>query len=149
MDLMTDALADGRRFRALIVVDDFSCECLAAEAGRSLTGGHVVEILEHLAEQRGAPEAILSDNGSEFCTRAVDAWGSIVVTSSYGSSGQANQSRTFSSRASTARCRDELPQRASAHQHRRSTPPTRICSPIHGIDFGARVIADWPLSHIG
>ena len=62
MDFMTDALADGRRFRVLNVVDDFSRECLAAEPGRSLTGRHVVEILEHLVELRGAPEAIVSDN---------------------------------------------------------------------------------------
>jgi len=74
MDFMTDALADGRRFRVLNVVDDFSRECLAAEPGRSLTGRHVVEILDRLVEQRGAPEAIVSDNGSEFCSRAVDAW---------------------------------------------------------------------------
>ncbi len=60
--LMTDALADGRRFRVLNVVDDFSRECLAVEPGRSLTGRHVVETLECLVERRGAPEAILSDN---------------------------------------------------------------------------------------
>jgi len=74
MDFMTDAMADGRRFRVLNVVDDFSCECLAAEPGRSLTGRHVVEILERLIEHRGTPEAILSDNGSEFCSRAFDTW---------------------------------------------------------------------------
>ena len=74
MDFMMDALADGRRFRVLNVVDDFTRECLAIEAGRSLTGRHVVAILDRLARQRGAPEAIVSDNGPEFCSRAVDAW---------------------------------------------------------------------------
>jgi putative transposase len=74
MDFMTDALADGRRFRLLNVVDDFSRECLASEPGRSLTGRHVVEVLQRLIRHRGAPEAILSDNGPEFCSRAVDAW---------------------------------------------------------------------------
>jgi putative transposase len=74
MDFMTDALADGRRFRVLNVVDDFSRECLASEPGRSLTGRHVVELLQRLIGPRGAPETILSDNGPEFCSRAVDAW---------------------------------------------------------------------------
>jgi putative transposase len=74
MDFMSDALADGRRFRVLNVVDDFSRECLASEAGRSLTGRHVVQVLERLAQQRGLPKAIVSDNGPEFCSRVVDAW---------------------------------------------------------------------------
>ncbi|HEX6002577.1 MAG TPA: integrase core domain-containing protein [Burkholderiales bacterium] len=71
---MTDALADGRRFRVLNVVDDFSRECLASQPGRSLTGRHVVAVLRRVVNQRGASEAILSDNGPEFCGRAVDAW---------------------------------------------------------------------------
>ena len=74
MDFMTDALADGRRFRVLNVVDDFSRECLTSEPGRSLTGRHVVAVLQRLIRQRGAPETIVSDNGPEFCSRAVDAW---------------------------------------------------------------------------
>jgi len=59
---MTDALADGRRFRVLNVIDDFSGECLASEVGRSLTGRHVVAVLERLAHDRGVPAAIVSDN---------------------------------------------------------------------------------------
>ncbi len=74
MDFMSDALADGRRFRVLNVVDDFSREHLAAEPGRSLTGRHVVAVLDRVARQRGYPEAIVSDNGPEFCSRVVDAW---------------------------------------------------------------------------
>jgi putative transposase len=74
MDFMSDALADGRRFRVLNVVDDFSRESLATEPGRSLTGRHVAAVLDQLLRQRGRPEAIVSDNGPEFCSRAVDAW---------------------------------------------------------------------------
>jgi putative transposase len=74
MDFMSDALADGRRFRVLNVVDDFSRECLASEPGRSLTGRHVVAVLERLVQLRGLPDAIVSDNGPEFCSRVVDAW---------------------------------------------------------------------------
>ena len=62
MDFMTDALADGRRFRVLNVVDHFSRECLASELGRSLTGRHMVAVLDRLIGQRGTPEVILSDN---------------------------------------------------------------------------------------
>ncbi len=58
----------------LNVVDDFSRECLASEVGRSLTGRHVVAVLERLAHDRGVPAAIVSDNGPEFCSQAVDAW---------------------------------------------------------------------------
>jgi hypothetical protein len=42
MDFMSDALADGRRFRLLNVVDDWTRECLAIEVGRSLTGRNVI-----------------------------------------------------------------------------------------------------------
>jgi putative transposase len=51
----SDALADGRRFLVLNVVDDFSPERLAIEPGRSLTGRHVVAVLERLIRQRATP----------------------------------------------------------------------------------------------
>ena len=62
MDFMTDALADGRRFRLLNVVDDWTRECLAIEVGRSLTGRNVIAVLERIATRRGYPSAIVSDN---------------------------------------------------------------------------------------
>jgi putative transposase len=99
MDFMTDALADGRRFRVLNVVDDFTRECLAIEAGRSLTGSHVVAVLDRLVRQRGAPEAIVSDNGPEFCSRAVDAWAHAERVQ-LRFIRPANRSRTHMSRAS-------------------------------------------------
>jgi putative transposase len=74
MDFMTDALADGRRFRLLNIVDDWTRECLAIEVGRSLTGRNVITVLEKIAMRRGYPAAIVSDNGPEFCSRAVDEW---------------------------------------------------------------------------
>lgn len=74
MDFMTDALADGRRFRLLNVVDDWTRECLAIEVGRSLTGRNVIAVLEQVATLRGYPSAIVSDNGPEFCSHAVDDW---------------------------------------------------------------------------
>ena len=62
MDFMTDALADGRRFRLLNVVDDWTRECLAIEVGRSLTGRNVIAVLDRVAALRGFPSAIVSDN---------------------------------------------------------------------------------------
>jgi len=72
MDFMSDALADGRRFRLLNVVDDWTRECLAIEVGRSLTGRNVIAVLEKIATLRGHPATIVSDRGPEFCSRAVD-----------------------------------------------------------------------------
>ena len=74
MDFMSDRLADGRAFRVLTVVDQFSRECPLLEADRSLTGKRVVECLDRLAWFAGQPESITVDNGSEFCSRALDAW---------------------------------------------------------------------------
>lgn len=74
MDFMTDRLVDGRAFRVLTIVDQYSRECPLLEAGRSLTGKEVVESLDRLALFRGLPESITVDNGAEFCSRAVDAW---------------------------------------------------------------------------
>jgi putative transposase len=74
MDFMMDALADGRRFRLLNIVDDFTRECVAIVVGRSLTGKSVVQTVNTIAATRGYPEVVLSDNGPEFCSRAVDDW---------------------------------------------------------------------------
>lgn len=74
MDLVSDALATGRRFRALTLVDDFSRECPAIEVDTSLPGARVVAVLERLAAIRGLPERIVIDNGPEFTSRALDAW---------------------------------------------------------------------------
>lgn len=74
MDFMADRLDDGRAFRVLTIVDQFSRECPLLEVGTSLTGRQVVECLERLAMFRGLPQAITVDNGAEFCSRALDAW---------------------------------------------------------------------------
>jgi putative transposase len=74
MDFTCDQLADGRSFRTLNIVDDFSREALAIEVDASLPGLRVTRVLERLAELRGAPKAIVIDNGPEFTGRALDAW---------------------------------------------------------------------------
>lgn len=74
MDFVSDALFDGRRLRALTVVDTYTRECLAIEVGQSLKGEDVVRTLERITGQRGWPGTIKADNGSEFISKAMDRW---------------------------------------------------------------------------
>jgi putative transposase len=74
MDFVTDSIVTGRRFRALAIVDEFSRECPAIEVDTSLGGQRVVSVLERLAETRGLPEVITSDNGPEFAGKVLDEW---------------------------------------------------------------------------
>ena len=74
MDFAADSLFNGRRFRVLTVVDNYSRECLASEVGQSLKGEQVVAVLERLKFTRGTPRSIRMDNGSEFVSKAMDKW---------------------------------------------------------------------------
>jgi putative transposase len=74
MDFMSDAFSDGRKFRVLNVIDDFSRECLAIEVGTSLPGIVVTRVLDRIAATRGYPVVIVVDNGPEFRGREMDAW---------------------------------------------------------------------------
>ena len=75
MDFVSDKLADGRSFRILTIVDQFTRECVGLEADRSMTGMKVALALERSQLERGSlPESITVDNGSEFCSRALEAW---------------------------------------------------------------------------
>ena len=74
MDFMVDTLADGRGFRTLNIVDDFTRECVAIEVDRSLPGLRVVRVLDRLAETHGLPATLVMDNGPEFSGRALDTW---------------------------------------------------------------------------
>ncbi len=74
IDFVSDALGDGRKIRALTIVDDYTRECPAIEVDFSLSGERVVRVLEHLALTRGLPRAIVLDNGPEFVSHALDQW---------------------------------------------------------------------------
>ncbi len=74
MDFVADRLEGGRSFRVLTVIDQFTRECLKLEAAAHMSGSRVVECLERVAELRGYPQSITVDNGTEFCSKAVDAW---------------------------------------------------------------------------
>ena len=62
LDFVSDTLSDGRRFRILCVVDDFSRECLATVVDTSLGGVRVVRELDQLSLERGTPKVMVSDN---------------------------------------------------------------------------------------
>ena len=67
---MSDNLFNGRRFRALTVVDNFSRKCPAIEVGQSLKGIDVVNTLNRIKEETGnIPQRIQVDNGPEFASK--------------------------------------------------------------------------------
>jgi transposase InsO family protein len=73
-DFVTDRTTEGRAFRMLTVVDEYTRECLAIVVNRKLDSTHVLETLGELFVSRGPPEHIRSDNGPEFCAEAVKNW---------------------------------------------------------------------------
>ena len=74
MDFVSDALFDGRRLRALTVVDAFTREALVIDVAQGIKGEQVVEAMMRIATVRGAPRAICVDNGPEFISKALDRW---------------------------------------------------------------------------
>ena len=75
LDFVSDALANGRRFRVLTVVDDFTRECLGLVADTSLSGLRVGRELDCIIERRGCrPLTIVSDNGTELTSHAILRW---------------------------------------------------------------------------
>ena len=74
LDFVSDAFADGRRFRILAIVDDFTRECLALVPDTSLPGLRVVRELNVLIASRGRPAMCVSDNGTELTSMAILRW---------------------------------------------------------------------------
>jgi putative transposase len=74
LDFVADTLVDGRRFRVLVVVDDFTRECIALVVDTSLSGVRVARELDALVQSRGRPLVIVSDNGTELTSRAILEW---------------------------------------------------------------------------
>ena len=73
MDFVADQLFDGRKIRALTVVDNYSRQCVAIHVGQSLKGEDVVAVMDQLrVHYNGVPERIQVDNGSEFISNALD-----------------------------------------------------------------------------
>lgn len=74
IDFAGDQLDNGRRFRSLCVIDQFSRECPAIKADTSIPGVVVVKLLDYLKEVRGLPKIIVCDNGPEFTSRVFWEW---------------------------------------------------------------------------
>jgi putative transposase len=73
-DFVADRIEDGRKIRLLVVIDEFTRECLTIEVARSFTARQVVEVLRFLFAVRGVPKFIRSDNGPEFVAKELCKW---------------------------------------------------------------------------
>lgn len=69
-----DKTRDGRKFRMLTVIDEFTRECLAIKVARRLNNQDVLSVLADLMVERGVPDHIRSDNGAEFRAKALRKW---------------------------------------------------------------------------
>jgi putative transposase len=103
MDFVSDKLADGRSIRIFTVVDQFTRECVALKADRSMNGAKVATALGKAMRQRKAsPQSITVDNGSEFSGRVLEAWAMRCSAQLYPA--RAAQLKTASSKAAMVGC---------------------------------------------
>jgi putative transposase len=73
-DFMIDRTADGRAFKILNIIDEYTRECLAILVARKITNQGVIDLLFQLFIFRSIPEHIRSDNGPEFTAKAIRKW---------------------------------------------------------------------------
>jgi transposase InsO family protein len=73
-DFMIDRTADGRAFKILNIIDEYTRECLASVVARKIKAQDVIDTLFNLFIYRGIPTHIRSDNGPEFTSKAVRKW---------------------------------------------------------------------------
>ena len=81
---MTDRTEDGRQLRLLVIIDEYTRECLTIEVGRSFTAQDVMGVLQYLFAVRGTPDHLRSDNlgndnlrndtGPEFVSKIICRW---------------------------------------------------------------------------
>jgi putative transposase len=74
LDFIADSLSNGRRFRALTLVDNMTRGSPTIEVDSSLSGQRVVAVLDRLASTHGLPKTLFVDNGPEFTSKALDEW---------------------------------------------------------------------------
>ncbi|WP_156880485.1 IS3 family transposase [Thermomonas fusca] len=74
MDFVFDRTAEGRVIKCLTIVDDATHEAVAIEVERAISGIGVTRVLDRLALSRGLPQVIRTDNGKEFCGKAMVTW---------------------------------------------------------------------------
>ena len=73
-DFMTDRTANGKAFKILNIIDEYTRECLAILVARKIRNQDVIDLLFHLFIFRGIPKHIRSDNGPEFTAKAIRKW---------------------------------------------------------------------------
>ncbi len=73
-DFVEHRTHEGRKYRMLNVIDEFTRECLAIRVARKLKAADVIDVLSDLFILRGVPSHIRSDNGPEFVAKALQAW---------------------------------------------------------------------------
>jgi transposase InsO family protein len=73
-DFVHDRTENGAPLKMLTLIDEYSRQCLRVEVARKLGGGNVLDALSEVMAQRGMPEYIRSDNGSEFIAKEVQHW---------------------------------------------------------------------------
>ena len=106
-DFVEERTHDGRRFRMLNIIDEFTHECLAIRVSRRLKSIDVIDVLSNLFILRGVPEHIRSDNGPEFVAKAVQDWiGAVGAKTAYITPGSPWENGFIES--FNARLRDEL-----------------------------------------
>jgi putative transposase len=116
-DFVESRTADGRKFRMLTVIDEYSRECLAIEVARQLNSDDVLYRLAELFKARGIPDNIRSDNGAEFTAKIVQDWlKSLEVNTLYiepGSPWENGYNESFN-----GKLQDELLKRCTAFSRR-------------------------------
>jgi len=106
-DFVEDRTHDGRKYRMLNIIDEFTHECLAIRIDRRLKAIDVIDMLSDLFILRGVPEHIRSDNGPEFVAKAVQEWiGAVGAKTAYIAPGSPWENGFIES--FNARLRDEL-----------------------------------------
>ena len=106
-DFVEDRTHEGRKYRMLNVVDEFTHECLAIRVARGLKAADVIDVLSDLFILRGVPEYIRSDNGPEFVAKSVQEWiGAVGAKTAYIAPGSPWENGYIES--FNARLRDEL-----------------------------------------
>jgi putative transposase len=106
-DFVEDRTHEGRKYRMLNVIDEFTHECLAIRVARKLKAVDVIDVLADLFILRGVPGHVRSDNGPEFIARALQDWiAAVGATTAYIAPGSPWENGFIES--FNARLRDEL-----------------------------------------
>lgn len=106
-DFVEDRTHDGRKYRMLNIIDEFTHECLAIRIDRRLKAIDVIDVLSDLFILRGVPEHVRSDNGPEFVAKTVQEWiGAVGAKTAYITPGSPWENGFIES--FNARLRDEL-----------------------------------------